>query len=218
MLESVFEFWGKAWSGGAAGQRQTGEKRSQRVGWIEAIAILSRKGSNGGLWVDLLIGTWRRNVDKKEKEWNFDELGNLIGKLIGLRVLWETRPSKLCGFCIYHIRTFVQLFPKCLCIFVFCVCMFDTWEYDFCYPVILAHSSFQRSATWWIITVLLICCICVFVHLCMRHLVISVLISLNQELLENIWFVWSRTYHKGEKLRCHACDGRTDGRHAYTGK
>ena len=43
----------------------------------------------------------------------------------------------------------------------------------------------------------------------MRHLVISVLISLDQELSEYIWFVWSRTCYKGEKLRCHACD---DGR------
>ena len=51
-------------------------------------------------------------------------------------------------------------------------------------------------------------CVFVFVYLCMRHLVISVLISLDQELSENIWFVWSRTCYKGEKLRCHACDGR----------
>ena len=49
-------------------------------------------------------------------------------------------------------------------------------------------------------------CVFVFVYLCMRHLVISVLISLDQELSENIWFVWSRTCYKGEKLRCHACD------------
>ena len=27
----------------------------------------------------------------------------------------------------------------------------------------------------------------------MRHLVISVLISLDQELSENVWFVWSKT-------------------------
>ena len=27
---------------------------------------------------------------------------------------------------------------------------------------------------------------------------------------ENIWFVWSRICYKGEKLKCHACDGRTD--------
>ena len=48
-------------------------------------------------------------------------------------------------------------------------------------------------------------------YLCVRHLVISVLISLDQELSENIWFVWSRTCYKGGKLRCHACDTRTDG-------
>ena len=50
-----------------------------------------------------------------------------------------------------------------------------------------------------------ICCICVamylcicifvFLYLCMRHLVISVLISLDQELSENIWFVWPKTFY-----------------------
>ena len=35
-------------------------------------------------------------------------------------------------------------------------------------------------------------CVFVFVYLCMRHLVISVLISLDQVLSENIWFVWSK--------------------------
>ena len=57
-------------------------------------------------------------------------------------------------------------------------------------------------------------CICVFVYLCMRHLVISVLISLDQELSENVWFVWSKTSYSGDKWRCHRCgtDGRTDGR------
>ena len=43
----------------------------------------------------------------------------------------------------------------------------------------------------------------------MRHLVISVLISLDQELSENIWFVWSKTSYCGENVGCHAC-GRTD--------
>ena len=58
-------------------------------------------------------------------------------------------------------------------------------------------------------------CVFVFVYLCMRHLVISVLISLDQELSEYIWFVWSRTCYKGEKLRSmsrlwrRTTDGRT---------
>ena len=43
-------------------------------------------------------------------------------------------------------------------------------------------------------------CVFVFVYLCMRHLVISVLISLDQELSENIWVVWSKTLYSGEKL------------------
>ena len=31
------------------------------------------------------------------------------------------------------------------------------------------------------------------------------------KLSENIWFAWSNTCYKGEKVRCHACDTRTDG-------
>ena len=41
-------------------------------------------------------------------------------------------------------------------------------------------------------------CVFVFVYLCMRHLVISVLISLDQELSENVWFVWSKTSYSGD--------------------
>ena len=41
-------------------------------------------------------------------------------------------------------------------------------------------------------------CVFVFVYLCMRHLVISVLISLDQELSENIWFVWPKTSYSGD--------------------
>ena len=41
-------------------------------------------------------------------------------------------------------------------------------------------------------------CVLVFVYLCMRHLVISVLISLDQELSENVWFVWSKTSQSGD--------------------
>ena len=40
-------------------------------------------------------------------------------------------------------------------------------------------------------------CVFVFVYLCMRHLVISVLISLDQELSENVWFLWSKTSYSG---------------------
>ena len=30
------------------------------------------------------------------------------------------------------------------------------------------------------------------------------------KLSENIWFAWSNTYYKGEKVRCHACDTQTN--------
>ena len=46
-------------------------------------------------------------------------------------------------------------------------------------------------------------CVFVFVYLCVRHLVISVLISLDQELSENIWFVWYKTSYGGDKWRCN---------------
>ena len=63
---------------------------------------------------------------------------------------------------------------------------------------ILEQSPFQIYTTCWVFLALrhrLYLCICVFVfvYLCMRHLVISVLISLDQELSENVWFVWSKT-------------------------
>ena len=45
----------------------------------------------------------------------------------------------------------------------------------------------------------------------MKHLVISVLIPLDQELSENVRFVWSKTSYSGDKWRYHAC-GLTDKR------
>ena len=71
----------------------------------------------------------------------------------------------------------------CICIFVFARLthvniIFDTSE----------QSSFQKYTT----------CVFVFVYVCMRHLVISVLISLDQELSENIWFVWPKTSYSGD--------------------
>ena len=55
-------------------------------------------------------------------------------------------------------------------------------------------------------------CVFVFVYLCIRHLVISVLISLDQALSENIWFVWSKSSFSGDKKGCDARGRRTDGR------
>ena len=53
------------------------------------------------------------------------------------------------------------------------------------------------------VCVYLCICVSVFVYLCMRHLVISVLISLDQELSENVWFVWSKPSYSGDKWRCY---------------
>ena len=103
-----------------------------------------------------------------------------------------------------------------LCIFLFCICLFviacltpRNIIFD-----ILEQSSFQKYTTCWVFLALrhmLYLCICVFVfvYLCMRHFVISVLISLDQELSENIRFVWSKTSYSGDKWRCH--HGGTDG-------
>ena len=55
-------------------------------------------------------------------------------------------------------------------------------------------------------------CVSVFVYLCMRHMVISVLISLDQVPSENIWFVWSKSSFSGDKKGCDARGRRTDGR------
>ena len=63
------------------------------------------------------------------------------------------------------------------------------------------------------VCVYLCICVSVFVYLCMRHLVISVLISLDQALSENIWFVWSKSSFSGDKKGCDARGQRTDGHH-----
>ena len=49
-------------------------------------------------------------------------------------------------------------------------------------------------------------CVFVFVYLCIRHLAISVLISLDQVLSENIWFVWSKPSYSGDVTKA----GRDD--------
>ena len=81
----------------------------------------------------------------------------------------------------------------CICIFVFVRSAHGNKVFD-----ILEQSSLQKYTTCLVFLALchmLYLCICVFVfvYLCMRHLVISILISLNQELSENLWFVWSKT-------------------------
>ena len=46
-------------------------------------------------------------------------------------------------------------------------------------------------------SVYLCICVFVFVYLCMRHLGISVQMSSDLELSENVWFVWSKTSLSG---------------------
>ena len=42
--------------------------------------------------------------------------------------------------------------------------------------------------------------------------------SLDDMHSENIWFSWYKPSKYREKLICHACDGRTDGRTEESGK
>ena len=43
------------------------------------------------------------------------------------------------------------------------------------------------------------------------------MISLDDVHSENIWFSWSKSSNYRGKLRCHACDERTDGRRTKDG-
>ena len=38
------------------------------------------------------------------------------------------------------------------------------------------------------------------------------MISIDDMHSENIWFLWSKSSNYQDKLRYHACDGRTDGK------
>ena len=89
----------------------------------------------------------------------------------------------------------------CICVFVYFVLVRLTLG-NIIFQI-LEQSSFQKYITCWVFLALrrmLYLCICVFVfvYLCRRHLVISVLISLDQELSENVWFVWSKTPYSGD--------------------
>ena len=103
----------------------------------------------------------------------------------------------------------------CICIFVFACLTRGNIIFDS-----LEQSCFQKYTICWVLKALhmLYVCICVFVYLCLcifvRHLVISVLISLDQALSENIWFVWSKSSFSGDKKGCGARGRRTtdDGR------
>ena len=55
-------------------------------------------------------------------------------------------------------------------------------------------------------------CVFVFVYLCIRHLAISVLISLDQVLSENIWFVWSKPSYSGDVEVFPRQDGRMNAK------
>ena len=101
----------------------------------------------------------------------------------------------------------------CINIFVFVCLLHGNIIFD-----ILEQFPFQKYTTCWVCLVLchvLYLCICVFVYLylcicvfvfvylCMRHLVISVLISLDHVLSEKIWFVWSKPSYSVDKGRCY---------------
>ena len=122
---------------------------------------------------------------------------------------WTILSSK-----IYHMlglsgtSSYAVFVYLCILYLYFCICMFDTREYHFWYPwTILFSKICHMMGLYGTVNMLYLCiCVFVFVYLCMRHLVISVLISLDQVLSENIWFVWSKPSYSGDKWRCHRCE------------
>ena len=101
---------------------------------------------------------------------------------------------------IPHVGSFWHFVICCICVFVYLYffCMFDTWKCHFWYPwtilfLKICHMLGVSGTLSYARFVYLCICVFVFVYLCMRHLVISVLISVDQELSENVWFVWSKT-------------------------
>ena len=114
---------------------------------------------------------------------------------------------------ILHNGSFWHFVICCICVFLyFCICIFVFVRLAHMIMIfdILEQSSFQKYTTCWVflaLSHLLYLCICVFVfvYLCMRHLEISVLISLDQELSENTCFVWSKTSYSGDKWGCYRC-------------
>ena len=97
----------------------------------------------------------------------------------------------------------------CICVSVFAHLthvniIFDTSE----------QSSFQKYTTCWVFLalchVLYLCiCVCVFVYETLGNIS---LISLDQELSENIWFLWSKTSYIVEISGDVTTAGRMDTR------
>ena len=121
---------------------------------------------------------------------------------------WIILFSKICHMLgVSGTWSYAVFLYVCICIFVFACLTHGNMIF-----VILAQTSLQKYTTCWVFLALrhmLYLCICVFVfvYFCMRHLVISVLISLDQELSENIWFVWPKTSYSGDVT---VRDGRTN--------
>ena len=76
---------------------------------------------------------------------------------------WTILSSK-----IYHMLGLSgtsSMLYLCLCVFCICIFVFACLTHGNIIFDILEQSSFQKYATWWVFTALLICCICVFVYL-----------------------------------------------------
>ena len=102
-----------------------------------------------------------------------------------------------------------------LCI---CICIFASQTPGNIVFEVLVSLPFQKYSTCHVYLQLwpmlyLYICVFVFVHLQVRYPGILFLRSWYHYLSENIWFLWSKTLHNWENLRCHACDGHT---HTHT--
>ena len=97
-------------------------------------------------------------------------------------------------FCVFDTSSYAVFVCLCILYLYLCICEFDTSDYHFLYPPTILFSKIYHmlglsGTSSYAVFVYLCVCVLVFVYLCMRHLVISDLISLDQDISENIWLV-----------------------------
>ena len=78
---------------------------------------------------------------------------------------------------------------------------------------LLLLKDIAYIGSWMHLVFVFVCvCVCVSLSLSFRNSRSWSLSSPDDKVSENIWFVWSRTSHGGDKWRCHHGDRRTDNR------
>ena len=100
---------------------------------------------------------------------------------------------------IPHVGSFWHFVICCFCLFVylyFCICAFGTWEYNFWYPWTILFSKIYyimglSGTSSFAVFVYLCISVFVFLYLCVWHIWLWFLISLNNPLFKNIPHVGS---------------------------